>query len=184
MKKLSAFSNEASLGTYLTPALGAGVFGGNDAMTVIITSDLNETSINRSTPIFINFRNGVISYADGLSPASSLTGFSGFGGENIDPAFISSDQVTSPGAWSFASLQPLPYGTTNKASTQWGGEQTSLSRGGLVEMNQGLSNAYYGLKFYASPGIYNYGWMEVSTPRYGLALGATAVSHLHMKRAA
>jgi hypothetical protein len=175
MKKINALSNKASLGTYLTLALGAGAFGGHDAKAAIINSTLNETSYNSGDPIFINFSNGVISHGQGIGSASSLTGFSGFGGKNTGPAFISSDQVTSPGAWSFISLQPLPYGTTINASTQWGGEQTSESGGGAIDIGQGLSNAYYGLKFYASPGVYNYGWMQVSTPGSDLTFGNAAV---------
>ncbi|NDG71809.1 MAG: PEP-CTERM sorting domain-containing protein, partial [Proteobacteria bacterium] len=81
----------------------------------------------------------------------------------------------NPGTWSFVSLQPLTYGTTIDASTSWGGEQTSGIGGGYVLIDQGLSNAYYGLKFYASPGVYNYGWMQVSTPGYDLTFGNAAV---------
>ena len=82
-----------------------------------------------------------------------------------------------PATWSFVSLQPLTYGTTIDASTPWGGEQTGEDGGGFVLIDEGLSNAYYGLKFYASPGVYNYGWMEVSTPKpgYDLTFGTAAV---------
>ena len=184
MKKINALSNKASLGTYLTLALGAGALGGHDAKAVIVTSLVNETSINKGDPIFITFSNGVISSGQGTGSQGvgdtlgTLTGFSGLptGKESQTPSRISYTIVNNiPSTWSFVSLQPLPYGTTIDASTPWGGEQTSTSGGGFVEIDQGLSNAYYGLKFYASPGVYNYGWMQVSTPGYDLTFGNAAV---------
>ena len=92
-----------------------------------------------------------------------------------DPKFLYESPTSTPADWSFVSLQPLPYGTTIDASTPWGGEQTSEIGGGFVDIDQGLSNAYYGLKFYASPGVYNYGWMQVSTPGDDLTFGNIAV---------
>jgi hypothetical protein len=184
MKKINALSNNANLGTYLTLALGAGALGGHDAKAAIITSTLNNTSINQGDPIFITFSNGVISHGQGtgnVGPGDelgTLTGYSGLatGKGASGRGRISYDVVNNvPGTWSFVSLQPLTYGTTIDASTPWGGEQTGGSGGGYVRIDQGLSNAYYGLKFYASPGIYNYGWMQVSTPGYNLTFGTAAV---------
>ena len=186
MKKTNALSNKTSLGTYLTLALGAGALGGHDAKAVIVTSPVNETSINKGDPIFITFSNGVISSGQGTGSQGggdtlgTLTGRSGLptGKEGQSPSRIRYDIVNNiPSTWSFVSLQPLPYGTTIDASTPWGGEQTSEIGGGFVDIDQGLSNAYYGLKFYASPGVYNYGWMQVSTPKpgYDLTFGTAAV---------
>ena len=186
MTKLNTFSNTARLRTYVSLALGAGAhsMAEHNAHAGVITSPVNETSINKGDPIFIRFSNGVISSGQGtgnVGPGEdlgTLTGFSGLptGKEGQSPSRISYDQaINDPGTWSFVSLQPLPYGTTIDASTPWGGEQTSTSGGGFVEIDQGLSNAYYGLKFYASPGVYNYGWMEVSTPGYDLTFGNAAV---------
>ena len=186
MKKTNALSNKASLGTYLTLALGAGAFGGHDAHAAVVISAVNETSINKADPIFITFSNGVISSGQGTGNVGpqdelgTLTGFSGLptGKEGQSPSRIAYDIVNNrPWTWSFVSLQPLPYGTTIDASTPWGGEQTGGEAGGYVFIAEGLSNAYYGLKFYASPGVYNYGWMEVSTPKpgYDLTFGTAAV---------
>jgi hypothetical protein len=184
MKKVNALSNKASLGTYLTLALGAGALGSHDTKAAIITSPVNETSINEGDPIFITFSNGVISSGQGtgdIGPGDelgTLTGFSGLstGKGSSGRGRIIYDVVNdNPGTWSFVSLQPLTYGTTIDASTSWGGEQTSGIGGGYVRIDQGLSNAYYGLKFYTSPGVYNYGWMQVSTPGYDLTFGNAAV---------
>jgi hypothetical protein len=145
---------------------------------------VNETSINKGDPIFITFSNGVMSSGRGTGDVSpgedlgTLTGFSGLpvGKESRSPSRISYDiAINIPSTWSFVSLQPLTYGTTIDASTPWGGEQTSGIGGGYVWIDQGLSNAYYGLKFYASPGVYNYGWMQVSTPGDDLTFGTAAV---------
>ena len=184
MKKTNALSNKTSLGTYLTLALGAGALGSHDAHASIVTSPANETSINKGDPIFITFSNGVISSGQGTGSQGggdtlgTLTGRSGLptGKEGQSPSRIRYDIVNNiPSTWSFVSLQPLPYGTTIDASTPWGGEQTSEIGGGFVDIDQGLSNAYYGLKFYASPGVYNYGWMQVSTPGDDLTFGNIAV---------
>ena len=184
MKKTNALSNKASLGTYLTLALGAGAFGGHDAHAAVVISAVNETSINKADPIFITFSNGVISSGQGTGNVGpedelgTLTGFSGLptGKEGQSPSRIAYTIVNNrPWTWSFVSLQPLPYGTTIDASTPWGGEQIGGSGGGYVYIDQGLSNAYYGLKFYASPGVYNYGWMQVSTPGDDLTFGTAAV---------
>jgi hypothetical protein len=180
MKKINALSNKANLGTYLTLALGAGAFGDHEAKAAIITSTLNDTSINKEDPIFINFSSGVISSGRGTGGVNlgTLTGLSGGGiGKQRPglPTFLYEVSTSTPGTWSFVSLQPLTYGTTIDASTSWGGEQTGTSGGGFVIIDQGLSNAYYGLKFYASPGVYNYGWMQVSTPGYDLTFGTAAV---------
>ena len=56
-----------------------------------------------------------------------------------------------------------------------GRRTNQTSGGGDVDIDQGLSNAYYGLKFYAGEGTYNYGWMEVSTPGDDLTFGTAAV---------
>lgn len=184
MKKINALSNKASLGTYLTLALGAGALGGHDAHAGIITSPVNQTSINDSDPIFITFSNGVISSGQGTGNVGpqdelgTLTGYSGLstGKSPSRQGRISYDAVNNvPSTWSFVSLQPLAYGTTIDASTQWGGEQTGDIGGGFVNIDQGLSNAYYGLRFYAGEGTYNYGWMEFSTPGYDLTFGTAAV---------
>ena len=184
MKKINALSNKASLGTYLTLALGAGALGDHEAKASIITSPVNETSINQGDLIFITFSNGVISSGQGTGSQGSgdtlgtLTGFSGLstGKGSSGRGRITYEVVNNvPSTWSFVSLQPLTYGTTIDASTPWGGEQTSGIGGGYVLIDQGLSNAYYGLKFYASPGVYNYGWMQVSTPGYDLTFGTAAV---------
>ena len=186
MKKTNALSNKASLGTYVTLALGAGAFGGHDAHAGVVISAVNETSVNRLDPIFITFSNGVISSGRGtgnVHPGDDLGTLTGVSGGPIGklrpnlPAIGYDTVNNNPATWSFVSLQPLPYGTTIDASTPWGGEQTSTSGGGFVDIDQGLSNAYYGLKFYASPGVYNYGWMQVSTPKpgYDLTFGTAAV---------
>ena len=180
MKKTNALSNKASLGTYLTLALGAGALGSHDAHAIVVISPVNETSVNQEDPIFITFSNGVISSGRGTGGVNlgTLTGLSGgeIGKQRPSLSSIRYEPSTStPATWSFVSLQPLPYGTTIDASTPWGGEQTSTSGGGDVDIDQGLSNAYYGLKFYASPGVYNYGWMQVSTPGYDLTFGTAAV---------
>jgi len=183
MKKINTLSNKASLGTYLTLALGAGALGSHDAKAAIITSPVNETSINKGDPIFITFSNGVISSGQGtgnVGPGEelgTLTGFSGLpvGKEDRSPSRISyTIAVNFPSTWSFVSLQPLTYGTTIDANTPWGGEYGGEERG-FVYIDQGLSNAYYGLKFYAGEGTYNYGWMEVSTPGDDLTFGTAAV---------
>jgi hypothetical protein len=180
MKKVNALSNKASLRTYLTLALGAGAFGGHEAKASIITSPVNETSINREDYIFITFSDGVISSGRGTG-GINLGTLSGRSGAAVGKLGPSSNTIRyepsndTPATWSFVSLQPLTYGTTIDASTPWGGEQTGESGGGYVRIDQGLSNAYYGLKFYASPGVYNYGWMEVSTPGYDLTFGNAAV---------
>jgi hypothetical protein len=137
MKKINALSNKTSLGTYLTLALGAGAgvgaggLGGHDAKAAIITSPVNKTSINNADPIFINFSNGVISSGQGISDAlGTLIGFSGRPTGKTPPrlARINYDLVNDiPGTWSLVSLQPLSYGTTINASTQWGGERTDTS---------------------------------------------------------
>jgi hypothetical protein len=186
MKKINALSNKASLGTYLTLALGAGALGDHDAKASIITSTLNDTSINQEDYIFITFSNGVISSGQGtgnVGPGDELGTLTGFSGLDTGKGSSGRGRITyevvndNPGTWSFVSLQPLPYGTTIDANTPWGGEQTSGIGGGYVLIDEGLSNAYYGLKFYASPGVYNYGWMEVSTPKpgYDLTFGNAAV---------
>ena len=180
MKKINALSNKTSLGTYLTLALGAGALGDHDAEAAIITSPVNETSINRADYIFITFSDGVISSGRGEGDVypGTIKGLSGGGiGKQRpnDPKFLYESPTSTPADWSFVSLQPLPYGTTIDASTPWGGEQTSEIGGGFVDIDQGLSNAYYGLKFYASPGVYNYGWMQVSTPGDDLTFGNIAV---------
>ena len=188
MTKLNTFSNTARLRTYVSLALGAGAhsMAEHNAHAGVITSPVNETSINSSYLIFITFSNGVISSGQGTGDVlpgedlGTLTGFSGLstGKSPSGLGIISYDQaINDPGTWSFVSLQPLPYGTTIDASTPWGGEQIGGSGGSYVYIDQGLSNAYYGLKFYASPGVYNYGWMEVSTPKpgYDLTFGTAAV---------
>ena len=188
MTKLNTFSNTARLRTYVSLALGAGAhsMAEHNAHAGVITSPVNETSINKGDPIFIRFSNGVISSGQGtgnVGPGEelgTLTGFSGLptGKEGQSPSRISYDAaINYPATWSFVSLQPLPYGTTIDASTPWGGEQIGGSGGGYVYIDQGLSNAYYGLKFYAGEGTYNYGWMEVSTPTpgYDLTFGTAAV---------
>ena len=188
MKKLGDFSNTARLRTYLSLALGAGAhsMAEHNAHAGVITSPVNETSINDGDPIFITFSNGVISSGQGTGSQGrgdtlgTLTGYSGLstGKTSSGRGKIYYDTVNDhPGTWSFVSLQPLPYGTTIDASTSWGGEQTGTSGGGFVEIDEGLSNAYYGLKFYAGEGTYNYGWMEVSTPKpgYDLTFGTAAV---------
>jgi hypothetical protein len=186
MKKLSDFSNTARLRTYLSLALGAGAhsIAEHDAHAGIITSPVNETSINQGDAIFITFSNGVISSGQGTGSQGggdtlgTLTGYSGLstGKTSSGQGRISYDVVNNvPSTWSFVSLQPLAYGTTIDASTPWGGEQSGEEGGGYVFIDEGLSNAYYGLKFYAGEGTYNYGWMEVSTPGYDLTFGTAAV---------
>lgn len=188
MKKLGDFSNTARLRTYLSLALGAGAhsMAEHNVHAGIVTSPVNETSINADDPIFITFNNGVISSGQGTGSQGrgdtlgTLTGYSGLstGKYSSGRGTIVYDKVNDhPGTWSFVSLQPLPYGTTIDASTPWGGEQTSGIGGGYVDIDEGLSNAYYGLKFYAGEGTYNYGWMEVSTPKpgYDLTFGTAAV---------
>ena len=184
MKKTNALSNKASLGTYVTLALGAGAFSGHNAHAVIVISPVNETSVNRLDPIFITFSNGVISSGRGtgdVHPGVDLGTLTGVSGGPIGklrrnlPAILSDTVNGNPATWSFVSLQPLAYGTTIDANTQWGGEQTSEEGGGSVDIDRGLSNAYYGLKFYAGEGTYNYGWMEVSTPGDDLTFGTAAV---------
>ena len=184
MEKINALSNKASLGTYLTLALGAGTFGGHDAKAAIIYSTVNQTSINRLDPIFVTFSNGVISSGRGggdIHPGDDLGTLTGVSGGPIGklrrnlPSIGYETVNNNPATWSFVSLQPLAYGTTIDANTQWGGEQTGGEGGGFVDIDRGLSNAYYGLKFYASPGVYNYGWMEVSTPGDDLTFGTAAV---------
>ena len=184
MKKINALSNKASLGTYLTLALGAGALGGHDAHAGIITSPVNETSVNRLDPIFITFSNGVISSGRGggdVHPGDDLGTLTGVSGGPIGklrrnlPSIGYETVNNNPATWSFVSLQPLAYGTTIDANTQWGGEQTGGEGGGFVDIDRGLSNAYYGLKFYAGEGTYNYGWMEVSTPGDDLTFGTAAV---------
>ena len=182
MKKVNALSNKASLGTYLTLALGAGALGDHEAKAAIITSPVNETSINQQDPIFITFSNGVISSGRGQGDVypGTIRGISG--GEigksrPFQARFLYETASSTPANWSFVSLQPLPYGTTIDASTPWAGEEGSEEGAGFGFIDEGLSNAYYGLKFYASPGVYNYGWMEVSTPKpgYDLTFGNIAV---------
>ena len=187
MKKINALSNKTSLGTYLTLALGAGALGGHGVHGVhasIITSPVNETSVNRLDPIFITFSNGVISSGRGggdVHPGDDLGTLTGVSGGPIGklrrnlPSIGYETVNNNPATWSFVSLQPLAYGTTIDANTQWGGEQTGGEGGGFVDIDRGLSNAYYGLKFYASPGVYNYGWMQVSTPGDDLTFGTAAV---------
>ena len=180
MKKVDALSNKASLGTYLTLALGAGALGGHDAKAAIITSPVNQTSVNREDYIFITFSDGVISSGrgDGVVYPGTLRGLSGgaIGKQRPSlPRFLYESQTSTPADWSFVSLQPLPYGTTIDATTPWGGEEVGGQGGGYLYIDQGLSNAYYGLKFYASPGVYNYGWMQVSTPGDDLTFGTAAV---------
>jgi hypothetical protein len=186
MKKLNTFSNTARLRTYLSLALGAGAhsMAEHNAHAGIITSPVNETSINEGDPIFITFISGVISSGHGTGSQGggdtlgTLTGYSGLstGKGSSGRGRITYDVVNNvPATWSFVSLQPLPYGTTIDANTPWGGEQTSTSGGGFVDIDQGLSNAYYGLKFYAGEGTYHYGWMQVSTPGYDLTFGTAAV---------
>jgi hypothetical protein len=180
MKKVNALSNKASLGTYLTLALGAGALGDHEAKASIITSPVNETSINQADYIFITFSNGVISSGRGEGDVypGTLKGISGgaIGKQRpSDPRFLYESPTSTPATWSFVSLQPLAYGTTIDASTPWGGEEGSVEGSGFVWIDQGLSNAYYGLKFYASPGVYNYGWMQVSTPGDDLTFGTAAV---------
>ena len=184
MKKLNTFSNTARLRTYLSLALGAGAHSTaeHNAHAGIITSPVNETSINQDDPIFITFISGVISSGQGEGDVypGTIKGFSGGGiGKQRpgDPRFVYESRTSTPATWSFVSLQPLPYGTTIDASTPWGGEEIGGQGGGYVYIDQGLSNAYYGLKFYAGEGTYNYGWMEVSTPTpgYDLTFGTAAV---------
>ena len=186
MMKLNTFSTTARLRTYVSLALGAGAhsMAEHNAHAGVITSPVNETSVNKGDPIFITFSNGVISSGRGTGSQGggdtlgTLTGFSGLdtGKGSSGPGRISYEIVNNvPSTWSFVSLQPLPYGTTIDANTPWGGEQTSVIAGGYVVIDQGLSNAYYGLKFYAGEGTYNYGWMEVSTPGYDLTFGTAAV---------
>jgi len=188
MKKTNALSNKASLGTYLTLALSAGAhsLASHSAHAGIVISTVNETSINEDDPIFITFSNGVISSGQGtgnVGPGDQLGTLTGYSGLSTGKGSSGQGRITYevvnnvPATWSFVSLRPLPYGTTIDANTQWGGEQTGVSGGGFVLIDEGLSNAYYGLKFYASPGIYNYGWMEVSTPKpgYDLTFGTAAV---------
>ena len=186
MMKLNTFSNTARLRTYLSLALGAGAhsMAEHNAHAGVITSPVNETSINRLDEIFITFSNGVISSGRGTGNVhpgddlGTLTGSSGLstGKTPSGQGRISYDVVNDrPSTWSFVSLQPLAYGTTIDANTQWGGEQTGEEGGGYVFIDEGLSNAYYGLKFYAGEGTYNYGWMEVSTPGYDLTFGTAAV---------
>ena len=186
MKKINALSNKASLGTYLTLALGAGAgvgagaLGSHDAKAAIITSPVNQTSINQDDPIFITFSSGVISSGRGQGDVypGTIKGLSGGAIGKQRPyfsRFLYESPTSEPANWSFVSLQPLAYGTTIDASTPWGGEQTDVFGGGYVLIDQGLTNAYYGLKFYAGEGTYNYGWMEVSTPGYDLTFGTAAV---------
>jgi hypothetical protein len=182
MEKINALSNKASLGTYLTLALGAGAFGGHDAKAAIIYSILNQTSINQEDHIFITFSNGVFSSGRGTGDVypGTIKGLSGGGIGKQRPgnsAFYYESDNSTPADWSFVSLQPLAYGTTIDASTLWGGEQIDGIGGSYVYIDDGLSNAYYGLKFYASPGVYNYGWIQVSTPKpgYDLTFGNIAV---------
>ena len=188
MKKLSDFSNTARLRTYLSLALGAGAhsMAEHNAHAGIITSPVNETSVNRLDDIFITFSNGVISSGRGtgnVHPGDDLGTLTGVSGGAIGklrrnlPSIGYETVNNNPATWSFVSLQPLAYGTTIDANTQWGGEQTSGEGGGFVDIDRGLSNAYYGLKFYAGEGTYNYGWMEVSTPTPGddLTFGTAAV---------
>jgi hypothetical protein len=188
MKKLSDFSNTARLRTYVSLALGAGAhsMAEHNAHAGIITSPVNETSVNRLDEIFITFSNGVISSGRGtgdVHPGVDLGTLTGVSGGPIGklrrnlPAIVSDTVNSNPATWSFVSLQPLAYGTTIDANTQWGGEQSGGEGGGLVRIDRGLSNAYYGLKFYAGEGTYNYGWMEVSTPTpgYDLTFGTAAV---------
>jgi hypothetical protein len=131
---------------------------------------------------FITFSDGVISSGRGTGVVypGTIRGVSGggFGNQRPNyPKFLYESYYSTPADWSFVSLQPLPYGTTIDASTPWGGEEVGGEGGGYVLIDEGLSNAYYGLKFYASPGVYNYGWMEVSTPKpgYDLTFGTAAV---------
>jgi hypothetical protein len=175
MTKLNTFSNTARLRTYVSLALGAGAhsMAEHNAHAGVITSPVNETSINRGNPIFITFSNGVISSGQGTGDVGpgdelgTLTGFSGLstGKTPSGQGRISYDVVNNvPSTWSFVSLQPLAYGTTIDANTQWGGEQTGEEVGGYVFIDEGLSNAYYGLKFYAGEGTYNYGCLAPVEP--------------------
>jgi len=182
MMKLNTFSNTARLRTYLSLALGAGAhsMAEHNAHAEIITSPVNQTSINQDDPIFITFSNGVISSGRGQGDVypGTIKGLSGGAIGKQRPyfsRFLYESPTSQPANWSFVSLQPLAYGTTIDASTPWGGEQTDVFGGGYVLIDQGLSNAYYGLKFYAGEGTYNYGWMQVSTPGYDLTFGTAAV---------
>jgi hypothetical protein len=182
MKKTNALSNKASLGTYLTLALSAGAHSlpSHNAHAVIVISPVNETSINRADYIFITFSDGVISSGRGTGVVypGTIKGISGGGIGKLRPnypKFLYESHDSTPADWSFVSLQPLPYGTTIDASTPWGGEEVGGQGGSTVDIDKGLSNAYYGLKFYASSGVYNYGWMQVSTPGDDLTFGTAAV---------
>ena len=85
MTKLNTFSNTARLRTYVSLALGAGAhsMAEHNAHAGVITSPVNETSINSSDLIFITFSNGVISSGQGTGDVlpgedlGTLTGFSG-----------------------------------------------------------------------------------------------------------
>jgi hypothetical protein len=69
MKKLNTFSNTARLRTYVSLALGEGAhsMAEHDAHAGVITSPVNQTSTYYTDPIFITFRNGVISSGQGLA---------------------------------------------------------------------------------------------------------------------
>jgi hypothetical protein len=182
MKKFGDFSNTARLRTYVSLALGAGAhsMAEHNAHAGIVTSPVNETSVNQEDDIFITFSNGVISSGRGEGDVypGTLRGISGgaIGKQRpSDPRFLYESPTSTPATWSFVSLQPLAYGTTIDASTPWGGEEGSVEGSGFLWIDQGLSNAYYGLKFYAGEGTYNYGWMEVSTPGDDLTFGTAAV---------
>jgi uncharacterized protein with beta-barrel porin domain len=172
MKKINALSNKASLGTYLTLALGAGAgvgagaLGSQDAKAAIISSDLNETSVSMyNAPIGFSYSGGVIgvnSDTGGIYGISGLLPGKGMFSSRLGGNKISNDDPMN----ALISSGPLAHGNKISANTSWEA---------YVSLEQGLSNAYYGVRFYTSPDNYNYGWLEVSTPGTSVIFGTAAV---------
>ena len=165
MKKVNALSNKASLGTYLTLALSAGALGGHDAKASIITSDLNETSVSMyNSAIGFSYSGGVIGVNSNTGDIYGLSGY--MPGKGMQSSKLRGNQNGDDPMNALISSGPLSLGTTIDANTSW---TTSVNPG------QGLSNAYYGVRFFASPGNYNYAWLKVSTPGTSVIFSTAAV---------
>jgi len=167
-KKSFLHPQAASLTTLA--ALGAAGLISQNSHANIVSTNLNETSINSFSNIGFSYTNGVIGEnpfngrfggpiwgSSGYYPGKGWYGSSEAGGDYSSTPPTGNAEITAG---------PIALGNLINASSSW------TSR---YSFNQGGAFSYYGVRFALGGGNYNYGWLQIATPGNSLQFGNAGV---------